>query len=79
MIGLIQEIGPYLVGNKYNHGESLNRNNYAWNKISNLVFLESPADVGFSTNKEQNFNYTDKQTAEDAFAAIKDFLFTKAP
>ena len=46
--------------------------------MSNLLFIESPAIVGFSTDKDATFPYTDKLTADDAFAALKDFIFEKA-
>jgi carboxypeptidase C (cathepsin A) len=39
LIGMVQEIGPFLVGNNYNLGEQLIRNEYSWNKVSNLLFL----------------------------------------
>jgi len=44
-----------------------------------LLFLESPGIVGFSTDKDYDFHYTDDQTADDAFKAIKNFLQVKAP
>lgn len=52
LIGMLQEIGPYLVGNQYKQGDLLTRNPYSWNQVSNLLFLESPAIVGFSTDKD---------------------------
>lgn len=79
LIGMIQEIGPYLVGNSYKLGDLLNKNEYSWHKISNLLFLESPATVGFSSDKDKSYPWTDEETAEDAFAALKDFIFVKAP
>lgn len=44
-----------------------------------MLFLESPGIVGFSTDKDYDFHYTDDQTADDAFKAIKNFLQVKAP
>ena len=67
-----------MVGNKYEQGDQLIPNPFSWYNASNLLFLESPALVGFSTDRDYDFHYTDDQTANDAFAAIKDFLFVKA-
>jgi carboxypeptidase C (cathepsin A) len=44
-----------------------------------LLFLESPAIVGFSTDRNMTYQYTDESTAKDAFQSLKDFIFTKAP
>lgn len=63
LIGLLQEIGPYIVGNSYKLGDMLNKNEYSWHKISNLLFLESPATVGFSSDKDKSYPWTDKETA----------------
>jgi len=46
---MMQEIGPYIIGNDYKQGDQLLKNPYSWNKISNLLFLESPALVGFGS------------------------------
>ena len=43
------------------------------------MFFESPALVGFSSDKDHKFHYTDNQTADDAFSALKNFLFHAAP
>jgi len=67
------------VGNSYKMGDMLTKNEFSWNKAANLLFLETPATVGFSSDKDQQYRWTDLEAAQDAFAAIKDFLFTKAP
>jgi len=50
-------------------------NDYAWNKIANMMFIESPAPVGFAYSDNQN-DYTtgDAQTAQDNYNAILQFL-----
>jgi hypothetical protein len=35
--------------------------------------------VGFSSDNDLNYPWTDMETARDAFSAIKDFIFNKAP
>ncbi len=67
------------MGNSYKLGDMLTKNDYSWHKISNLLFLESPATVGFSSDKDKSYPWTDAETAQDAFAALKNFIFVKAP
>lgn len=79
LIGMLSEIGPYLVGNDYKLGDMLTKNDYSWAQVANLLFLESPAIVGFSSDTDPRYEWTDAETAQDALAALKDFLFNKAP
>jgi serine carboxypeptidase-like clade 2 len=39
LIGMVQEIGPFLVGNDYKLGDLLTKNEYSWAKVANLLFL----------------------------------------
>lgn len=79
LLGMLQEIGPYIVGNNYSAPQMLTRNNHSWTKSANVLFLESPAGVGFSINTEDYYHHDDNKTAEDTFTALKDFLTTKFP
>lgn len=71
--GAAQELGPFLVrGNEPN----LTLNLYSWNKVANVLFLESPIGVGFSyTNRTLDYkNLGDKITARDSYDFILSWL-----
>ncbi|XP_044463150.1 serine carboxypeptidase 24-like [Mangifera indica] len=63
--GASEEIGPFRINRT---GSSLYLNKYPWNKEANILFLESPAGVGFSySNTSSNLKDSgDKRTAQDA-------------
>ncbi|KAL5711404.1 Serine carboxypeptidase-like 27 [Ranunculus cassubicifolius] len=71
--GAAEEIGPFRIRSK---GNSLFLNPYSWNNLANLLFLESPAGVGFSyTNTSADlYNAGDKRTAEDAYIFLVKWL-----
>jgi carboxypeptidase C (cathepsin A) len=54
---------------------NLRPNPYAWNQVANMVFIESPAGVGFSY-AENTDDYTtgDSQTAIDNYNTIQAFM-----
>ncbi|KAL1225065.1 Serine carboxypeptidase-like 42 [Cardamine amara subsp. amara] len=61
--GAFTELGPfYPTGD----GRALRINSMSWNKASNLLFVESPAGVGWSySNRSLDYNTGDKSTAND--------------
>ncbi|GAB4861161.1 Serine carboxypeptidase-like 42 [Ancistrocladus abbreviatus] len=61
--GAFTELGPfYPTGD----GRGLRRNSYSWNKASNLLFVESPAGVGWSySNTSSDYTTGDARTAKD--------------
>lgn len=50
-IGAFSENGPF----RPRGGGLLVRNDYSWNKEANMLYLESPAGVGFSYSAKQSF------------------------
>jgi len=67
--GAMAELGPFRVNPD---GRTLTHNPYAWNEAANLLFLESPAGVGFSySNTTSDYAQTgDKLTAEESYAFL---------
>ncbi|CAI9785805.1 unnamed protein product [Fraxinus pennsylvanica] len=71
--GAMEELGPFRVNSD---GNTLFRNNYAWNNVANVIFLESPAGVGFSySNTSSDYDRTgDTSTANDAYTFLVNWL-----
>ncbi|KAM3295104.1 hypothetical protein ACQJBY_037766 [Aegilops geniculata] len=71
--GAMRELGPFRV-NRDN--QTLTRNNHAWNNVANVVFLESPAGVGFSySNTSSDYDKMgDPLTAQDTYAFLINWL-----
>ncbi|BAF10291.1 serine carboxypeptidase 24 isoform X1 [Oryza sativa Japonica Group] len=63
--GASEEIGPFRIKT---NGTGLYLNKYSWNREANLLFLESPAGVGFSYSNTTSDLKTsgDERTAQDA-------------
>uniref|UniRef100_A0A6G1S878 Carboxypeptidase n=1 Tax=Aceria tosichella TaxID=561515 RepID=A0A6G1S878_9ACAR len=73
--GLFAELGPFRVNDD---GKTLNLNQFAWNKVANVLFLESPVGVGFSYSTATNDKIDDDSTARENYLALKEF-FKKFP
>ncbi|KAJ4720821.1 Carboxypeptidase [Melia azedarach] len=71
--GASEEVGPFRV---QRDGKTLKLNPYAWNTQANMLFLDSPAGVGFSYSKsfEDMHSVGDKRTAKDAYAFLVKWL-----
>lgn len=71
MLGLMTEIGPFIFDSNPPYG-ILQDDGFGWNKHANLIFLESPAGVGFSKiDNTTVYNYNDTNTASDNYAALQ--------
>ncbi|XP_047167728.1 serine carboxypeptidase 1-like [Vigna umbellata] len=71
--GAFEELGPFRINSD---GKTLYRNKDAWNEVANVLFLESPAGVGFSySNTTSDYdNAGDKSTANDAYVFLINWL-----
>ena len=72
LIGFMTEMGPF----KPQADMTLTFNDYAWNQNTNMVYIESPAGVGFSYSTAPEIDYTtgDAQTALDNYNLIQAFM-----
>jgi serine carboxypeptidase-like clade II len=71
--GAMEELGPFRV---MSDGKTLYRNPCAWNRAANVLFLESPAGVGFSySNTTADYSRAgDNKTADDSLAFLLGWL-----
>ncbi|PWA61651.1 peptidase S10, serine carboxypeptidase, Alpha/Beta hydrolase fold protein [Artemisia annua] len=76
-MGALTEIGPFGVNPD---GKTLYAREFAWNKVANILFLESPAGVGFSySNSSYDYVvFSDKKTAGDTYVFLMKW-FEKYP
>lgn len=61
-------------GVSYKKEDNLTENPHSWNKASNLLFIESPAGVGYSYNLDKDLEFNDTLVANDTFNAVLDFF-----
>ncbi|KAJ4782397.1 Carboxypeptidase [Rhynchospora pubera] len=71
--GASEELGAFRINSD---GATLYLNEYAWNKAANILFLESPAGVGFSYSNTSSDLKTagDNRTAWDAYTFLLNWL-----
>ena len=71
LIGFLTEQGPF----RPDINGNLNMNEWRWNKIANMVFLEQPVGVGFSySDNSDDYKIGDDQAATDNLQTILAFL-----
>ena len=71
LIGFLTEQGPF----RPDENGRLQMNDWRWNKIANMVFLEQPVGVGFSySDNADDYKIGDDQAAKDNLQTIIEFL-----
>lgn len=69
--GMFEEVGPLIPDGNGN----LVRNPYSWNRLAHMLFIESPAGVGFSFSKTlSDYSSSDNSTAQDNKIALAAWL-----
>ncbi|XP_047259720.1 serine carboxypeptidase-like 40 [Capsicum annuum] len=66
--GAMEEIGPFRV---HKDGKTLYRNHHSWNHAANILFMESPAGVGFSYSNTSS----DVKSNGDRTTSIDNLIF----
>jgi len=69
-IGFLSENGPFFAAEG---GRRLEVNEFSWNKVANMVFIEQPVGVGFSFS-EVDVEYGDAQAAADNLRFVLGFF-----
>eukprot|EP01084_Bolivina_argentea_P077322 140227_1 len=70
--GFWTEHGPWRL---QPNGTAVINYNYSWNRISNVIYLESPSGVGYSySNKSSGYNCSDNKTVQLNYLFLENFL-----
>jgi serine carboxypeptidase-like clade 2 len=70
LIGFFTENGPFRPDSKLSPSDTLSVDPFAWNRVANVIYLESPLGVGFSFSDYFTDYYTD-----DNFTAWQNYKF----
>lgn len=71
MIGMVSENGPFIFKPQ---ADNMTLNPSAWNLRAQVIYLESPAGVGFSVGKETSLIANDSSVAQDNYLAVQKFF-----
>jgi len=71
LLGFGLEHGPFF----FSESGELSPNEFSWNKVANMLYVEQPAGVGFSySDTESDYPTNDQKTAADNYVLIREFL-----
>lgn len=77
MLGFTQEHGPYVMDDDTT---TFHANEQSWNNFANMLYIESPGGVGFSTCFDAtDCTFDDDTSAADNLVALLDFFNNKFP
>ncbi|KAI6659294.1 hypothetical protein LOD99_14965 [Oopsacas minuta] len=72
LYAMLLENGPFTPSPE---GKALDNNTWSWNLLANMIYVESPAGVGFSSSKvKSDYNVGDERTATDLIQFLTGFL-----
>ncbi|KAF3680982.1 putative serine carboxypeptidase-like 13-like [Capsicum annuum] len=74
---IANEIGPVRLDSREYNGSlpTLSYNQYAYTKVANIIFIDSPVETGFSYSQTQNGRHTDTHLAcEQAYQFLRKWL-----
>jgi carboxypeptidase C (cathepsin A) len=71
LIGFGTEHGPYVIS----FNGTLSENPFSWNRLANMLYIETPAGVGFSySDTHSDYKIGDAHVAKDNYEFIRQFL-----
>lgn len=70
LVGMLSEQGPF----RAEKDGTLGLNEFSWNSVANMVFIEQPVGVGFSVASNGDIKYGDAQAAADNLEFVKGFF-----
>ena len=66
-IDLLKEMGPFHL---MDFGNTVYFNKYSWNQFANVLFIDSPAHVGYSYSTDGQIATDDNQTSLHHYNAL---------
>ncbi len=75
LLGFFTENGPFRV---LPNGQTVTYDKYSWNSLANILYIESPAGVGFSYSENNDYRTNDDETLKFNYEALNNF-FEKYP